>query len=261
MPPLAASTSPGLREVAPVKAPRSWPNEQLALEQGLGQAGAIDHHEGMVGAPARLVHRVGDELLAGARLALQQHARIRRGDPRDQLEHRPKGLRLPDQAGVGAHAARHRERLHLLDEPGDLAAAVAHRRELDVHIRFAAGRVMQVQHTLALTRRQAARERAGLARAVARHGVVMGDVVAGAPDHRVAVAADLAVGGVGRDDAVVAPAQDVRLGQGIEEGNQLRQGAGVGRHCCHSCPVDCQQCGPLAAWQSSPGARTRCAHL
>jgi hypothetical protein len=62
--------------------------EELALEQGFGQAGAVHHHQRPgCGARAGLVHGARHQLLAGARFAQQQHAGVRRADPRHQLQH------------------------------------------------------------------------------------------------------------------------------------------------------------------------------
>ena len=50
--------------------------EELALGERLGYGRAVDRHEGARGAPAEAVHRARDHLLAGARLALDQHVRL-----------------------------------------------------------------------------------------------------------------------------------------------------------------------------------------
>ena len=59
--------------------------EQLALQQRLRNGGAGDVHEGAVGPLRGVVDRLGDDVLADARLALQQHRRGRRGG--DLLDH------------------------------------------------------------------------------------------------------------------------------------------------------------------------------
>src|SRR5688572_20348511 len=59
--------------------------EDLALEQRLRNRRAVDRHERLLGARAQLVDRLGDELLAGARLAPDQHRRRRRGGLLDDL--------------------------------------------------------------------------------------------------------------------------------------------------------------------------------
>ena len=48
--------------------------EQLALQNVLAQGGAVQGHEGLVLPRAVLVDGLGDQLLAGAGLALDQHA-------------------------------------------------------------------------------------------------------------------------------------------------------------------------------------------
>lgn len=47
--------------------------EQLALQQVFRHGGAVDGHEGPAGAGGGVVHRVGKQLLAGARLADEEH--------------------------------------------------------------------------------------------------------------------------------------------------------------------------------------------
>ena len=51
--------------------------EQLGLEQLLGDRAAVDGHEQALGAPAVVVDRAGDQLLAGAALAGDQHGAVR----------------------------------------------------------------------------------------------------------------------------------------------------------------------------------------
>ena len=55
--------------------------EELALEQLAGIAAALIGDEGAVGAGARGMDRVGDELLARAALAGDQHGDVARGRP------------------------------------------------------------------------------------------------------------------------------------------------------------------------------------
>ena len=52
--------------------------EELALEQRLGERGAVQLDERLLGARAVLVDGRGDELLAGAALAGDEHRRARR---------------------------------------------------------------------------------------------------------------------------------------------------------------------------------------
>ena len=47
--------------------------EQLALQQVFRHGGAVDGHEGPAGAGGGVVHRVGEQLLASARLADEEH--------------------------------------------------------------------------------------------------------------------------------------------------------------------------------------------
>ena len=57
--------------------------EQLGLEQCVRNGRAVDLDEGLVAPPAGQVHRAGEQFLAGARLAQQQHRGLRL---RDALE-------------------------------------------------------------------------------------------------------------------------------------------------------------------------------
>jgi hypothetical protein len=98
--------------------------EQLRVDQVLGDRGAVDRHERPVRARRRVVHRPRRELLAGARLALDQDGRLGRSrelEHREQLAHRDAGadhrpepgpLRRRHRRRVGAeHADRRRAEL------------------------------------------------------------------------------------------------------------------------------------------------------
>jgi hypothetical protein len=93
--------------------------EQLALDEGLGHGGQVDGDE----RPARprriVVDGAGDQLLAGAALAGDEHRRRRAGDAADQREDLAHRLAAGDDVG---------EAVGLLDlalEAGDLAAQAA----------------------------------------------------------------------------------------------------------------------------------------
>ena len=65
--------------------------EQLRFRQPLGNRGGVEGNEPLVGARAVMVNGPRDELLAGARFALDQHGAVHRGDQlerREQLLHR-----------------------------------------------------------------------------------------------------------------------------------------------------------------------------
>jgi hypothetical protein len=66
--------------------------EQLALQQALRQGRAVDLDERAAGARAGGVDRLGQELLAGAALAPDQHGRAAGGDLAGQLQHLPHRL-------------------------------------------------------------------------------------------------------------------------------------------------------------------------
>ena len=82
-PPRRARTSPALSRTAPVKAPRTWPNSS-ASSRFSGRAPQLTGMKGLAAAPAVEVDGPGDQLLARAALALDQHRRLRVGDLRDQ---------------------------------------------------------------------------------------------------------------------------------------------------------------------------------
>jgi hypothetical protein len=65
---------------APVKAPRSW-TEHLGFEQVRRDRAAVDGDERLVRPPAVRMDVAGDQLLASAALAHDQHRRIGGGDP------------------------------------------------------------------------------------------------------------------------------------------------------------------------------------
>ena len=75
MPPLACSNRPDAVAVGAGERPLDVA-EQLALEQALRQGGAVDLDERPARARAGLVDRRGQELLARAALAPDQHGRV-----------------------------------------------------------------------------------------------------------------------------------------------------------------------------------------
>ncbi len=81
--------------------------EQLAFKNALGQAARVDCDHRLRAARRDGVQRLGDNFLAGARLARNEHVGVRRPDARDHLQHRTHGLRLRDQGrnSVGSQQA------------------------------------------------------------------------------------------------------------------------------------------------------------
>src|SRR5882724_12991451 len=61
--------------------------EELALDQIRRYRPAIEWQKGLLAAPAQIVERLRDQVLAGAALAEQQHRRLGRCDFRDQVVH------------------------------------------------------------------------------------------------------------------------------------------------------------------------------
>ena len=195
--------------------------EQLGLEQALGQAGAVDHHDGLRLAMAGGMDRVGHPFLARARFSPQQHAGLRRGHAGHQVEHVPEGRGFAHQRVLAGLSLRDGQGFHLLDEEVQRARSVMQGNQLDAHIDLAMRRMVQVQHLLALARNASLCERAGLAGLVAGHGGVVGGLMAAPPDQGLAVAVLPAVGRIGRHDGVVPVAHDVWLGHAFEVGDQV----------------------------------------
>ncbi len=72
--------------------------EQLALEQRVGDRADVDADERPLVARRQVVQRARHHLLAGARLAGDQHRRLRRGDLAQELEQPLHRRRLADHA-------------------------------------------------------------------------------------------------------------------------------------------------------------------
>ena len=85
VPPSACSNRPTRRSLAPVNAPFSWPKSSLSRSCGLSAAQWTATKRPL--RSAEVVQRVGDEFLARAALALDEHGRARRGDLADRVEH------------------------------------------------------------------------------------------------------------------------------------------------------------------------------
>ena len=109
--------------------------EELALDDGLGQRGAVDRDEGALGAARALVEGAGDELLARSALAGDEHGRLGARDSvyqGEELAHRGRaaddgggGPALVDAKRLGASGAR---RGRPTPAPRPRAAARARRR-------------------------------------------------------------------------------------------------------------------------------------
>ena len=75
VPPCAISKRPGLSLIAPVKAPRSWPKSSVSIRFSENSA-QLTATNGWCRAAARVVQQVGDDFLAGAALAGDDHAAV-----------------------------------------------------------------------------------------------------------------------------------------------------------------------------------------
>jgi hypothetical protein len=97
------------RDGAGEGAPRM--TEQLGLDQRRRHGRAVEHHERAMGARARLVQRLGQDLLARAGLTLDDDRHARGGEPFAQrvepthLEARPNGAPEPTRGRDGGPAA------------------------------------------------------------------------------------------------------------------------------------------------------------
>ena len=80
VPPAAASNTPRRDDTAPVKAPRSWPKSSLSSSCG-GIAPQSTTRNGLSRRRAAAVDRLGRDLLARARLALEQDRRLAAARP------------------------------------------------------------------------------------------------------------------------------------------------------------------------------------
>ena len=83
VPPSASSNRPFLRRSAPVNEP-ALVAEKLALQQRVVQGRAVQGEERALAAVVGGVHRLGDELLAGAGLAVDQDRRAERAELLDR---------------------------------------------------------------------------------------------------------------------------------------------------------------------------------
>jgi len=75
--------------------------EQLALDQGLGQGGAVQADEGLVAPGRALVQRLRHQLLADPGLAGDQHRQVAGADQVELLEHAPEHRALAQQRPAG----------------------------------------------------------------------------------------------------------------------------------------------------------------
>ncbi len=100
--------------------------EQLAFQQRLGDGGAVDRQERLVGAAAVLVQGAGDQFLAGAALAEDQHVDILRRDAADRLAHLLHDRAAADDPVALVLRGQHRRHAH---QPGGLEGPFEHLAE------------------------------------------------------------------------------------------------------------------------------------
>ena len=99
--------------------------EELGLDQGLWERGAVENHERAVLARREALERLGHQLLAGAAFAADEHRRLARGDLADLLVHRAHLAAVADESprGLVHHAAEHAVLVHQCLALGVLLAA------------------------------------------------------------------------------------------------------------------------------------------
>ena len=85
VPPAASRKRPGRDSIAPVKAPRSWPNSSLS-SSSRGIAAALTATKGPAARPLAAWMRARDQLLAGAALAGDEHRHVAARHAADRLE-------------------------------------------------------------------------------------------------------------------------------------------------------------------------------
>ena len=107
MPPSATSNLPRRSATAPVNAPRTWPNSSLSISSS-GIAAQLTSTNGAGAPAAERVDRARDQLLAGAVLAVDQHAAVGRRGHRDLLAQLPHRVALADHRlrAIDARAQR-----------------------------------------------------------------------------------------------------------------------------------------------------------
>ena len=132
MPPPAARNRPSFLASAPVNAPFSWPNSSLSSSAS-GSAAQLIATNGLLCALAALVQRARDQLLAGAALAGDQHARRRARDALDQAHDALHRRALADDV-AGAEALLHAlpQRAVLIDDRALLERLLDHRQQFVV---------------------------------------------------------------------------------------------------------------------------------
>ena len=99
VPPSATSNLPRRSATAPVKAPRTWPKSSLSISSS-GIAAQLTSTNAAVRRRLSRVDRARDELLAGAVLAVNQHAAIGGRGHRDLLAELAHRVALADHRQI-----------------------------------------------------------------------------------------------------------------------------------------------------------------
>ena len=131
VPPLASSNRPFFCRSAPVKAPRSWPKSSLSSRCS-GSAAQLTDHELAASRHVAVVNGLGHQLLAGSRLARDEHGAARRGDPLHPGEDLHHPAAPAQQVVIGVAAAEPVPQVgHLVDQAAILERLVDHQLEPD----------------------------------------------------------------------------------------------------------------------------------
>ena len=147
--------------------------EKLALEKRFRQSGAVEHHERRIRPVAGVMDRLGRQLLAGARLALQQHGGIGRRHARYHVQHVPVRWRTPNKP-LGMNQSLHGRRiLQPIHEAGDTAFGIVDGRHPDALVSLAFGGTMEMKAALTPARLQTLQERTILHHSIAALAVTV----------------------------------------------------------------------------------------
>ncbi len=143
--------------------------EELTFKQCLRQSRAFHGDDVAVGAGAGLVNRAGGQLLTGAGFAQQQYRGIPGGHQVDHFQH------AVERGAVAHHplpvdlGAGDRYRFEHFDEIAQFAVGIFQRHHLHIDMFAPPGRIVDMQHTLAIQRFPAG-----------EHGTTLAGLVAGA---------------------------------------------------------------------------------
>jgi hypothetical protein len=194
--------------------------EQLALEERLRDAAAVQRNEAAGRARAHLVNRLREPLLSRSRLAEEQDGRVGRRHPRRELQHAVEDRGTPHERRLSRPRGRDRDGAKNLDERTDRPGCVRHGVHDDLLVAGALRGMVHVENPALFARGPALGDRTGLARLVAGGGVTVRHLVAVASHDLAARSERLAIRASRRDDPVVRADDDGPIGQAVEHSIQ-----------------------------------------